>query len=58
MCTDTEASTPWKALKAEYLAQVQEVEGLIGTLVERMEELLKKRQTLEDLLAALEKKVL
>ncbi|KAG7334925.1 hypothetical protein KOW79_001521 [Hemibagrus wyckioides] len=53
---DAEASTPWKALKAEYLEQVQEVEGLIGTLVERMEELLQKRQKLEALLVSLEKK--
>ncbi|KAF7698020.1 ZW10 interactor isoform X1 [Silurus meridionalis] len=53
---DTEASTPWKALKAEYLEQVQEIEGLICTLVEHMDELLKKRQKLEALLVALEKK--
>ncbi|XP_060749233.1 uncharacterized protein si:dkey-225f5.4 isoform X1 [Tachysurus vachellii] len=53
---DTEASTPWKALKAECLEQVQEVDGLIGTLVEAMEELLKKRQRLEALLVSLEKK--
>ncbi|KAF4092810.1 hypothetical protein AMELA_G00025400 [Ameiurus melas] len=53
---DSEASTPWKALKAEYLEQVQEVEGLIGTLVGCMEELLKKRQRLEALLVDLEKK--
>ncbi|KAB5553872.1 hypothetical protein PHYPO_G00043690 [Pangasianodon hypophthalmus] len=53
---DNEASPPWKALKAEYLEHVQEVEGLIGTLVECMEELLKKRQRLEALLVALEQK--
>ncbi|GAA6093598.1 uncharacterized protein si:dkey-225f5.4 [Tachysurus ichikawai] len=53
---DTEASTPWKALKAECLEQVQEVDGMIGTLVEGMEELLKKRQRLEALLVSLEKK--
>ncbi|XP_026994812.2 uncharacterized protein si:dkey-225f5.4 [Tachysurus fulvidraco] len=53
---DTEASTHWKALKAEWLEQVQEVDGLISTLVEHMEELLKKRQRLEALLVSLEKK--
>lgn len=58
MYIDTEASTPWKALKAEYLEQVQEVEGMISTLVECMEELLKKRQRLEALLVDLEKKVI
>lgn len=57
MYTDTEACTPWKALKADYHAQVQEVEGLIGTLVKCMEELLKKREKLEALLVALEQKV-
>ncbi|TSK77133.1 Insulin-like growth factor 2 mRNA-binding protein 1 [Bagarius yarrelli] len=53
---DTEASAPWKALKAEYLEQVQEVEGLISTLVQHMEELPKKRQRLEVLLESLGKK--
>ncbi|KAM9457629.1 uncharacterized protein Hap1MRO34_018797 [Clarias gariepinus] len=51
---NTEAN--WKALKAEYLEQVQEVNGLIEKLVEQMEELVKKQQTLEALLVALEKK--
>ncbi|XP_062840842.1 ZW10 interactor [Trichomycterus rosablanca] len=53
---DSKASAPWKALKAEYLEQVQKVESLISTLTEHMDELFKKRQRLEALLVALEKK--
>lgn len=56
--TDTEASTHWKALKAEYHAQVHEIERLIGTLVSSMEELQKKREKLKAFLETLEKKVL
>ncbi|XP_072549113.1 uncharacterized protein [Salminus brasiliensis] len=51
-----EARAAWKALKADYQQQVQEVEGLIITLEERMNELHSKRQRLEALLIALEKK--
>ncbi|XP_066498854.1 ZW10 interactor-like isoform X2 [Hoplias malabaricus] len=52
----TEARAAWKALKAEYLQQVEEVECLIVTLENRMNELHSKRQMLEALLITLEKK--
>ncbi|XP_043091065.1 ZW10 interactor [Puntigrus tetrazona] len=49
-----EARSAWKALKAEYQARVQEVEEMISTLRDRMEELHEKRKTLETLLSALQ----
>ncbi|KAI4894653.1 hypothetical protein NFI96_013509 [Prochilodus magdalenae] len=52
----TEARAAWKALKAEYQQQIQEVEALIVTLEGNMTELHNKRQRLESLLIALEKK--
>ncbi|KAL7860514.1 hypothetical protein AOLI_G00168630 [Acnodon oligacanthus] len=52
----SEARAAWKALKAEYQQQVQEVEALILTLEENMSELHNKRQRLEALLVALETK--
>lgn len=55
--TGNEARSAWKALKAEYLERVQEVEGLISTLRVRTEELQGKRKTLETLLSTLQIKV-
>lgn len=56
--TGNEARSAWKALKAEYLERVQEVEGMISSLWDRTEELQGKRKTLETLLSALQIKVL
>uniref|UniRef100_A0A8C1YIB9 Si:dkey-225f5.4 n=2 Tax=Cyprinus carpio TaxID=7962 RepID=A0A8C1YIB9_CYPCA len=49
-----EARCAWKALKAEYLERVQEVEGMISSLWDRTEELQGKRKTLETLLSVLQ----
>ncbi|XP_026853813.2 ZW10 interactor isoform X1 [Electrophorus electricus] len=52
----SEARITWKALKTEYQEQVEELEHLMGTLGKRMGDLQNKRQTVETLLIALDKK--